>query len=280
MNTIFHSYHYRLSNVAERKAYHELSERLQTAGYKRFHAFGSYYYPDLDGLTITLETKHIFDNQWNTAPIGKYMTGLRIFDWGEEYNPSNPDMKRGHYIDLTPEMIAVRQNTLQCGYCGAYYKIESAPVFCTKCLDSPYLKEKDFPLLRLQTVENKWKHKFTALTDTEVQWLKPQYLEAQVHGQTGRNLAKLYETRANVEKEYQNAIDKKIPMLIAEAEVTRTGFTWLLDHGIDIENCIYYGHRHIFNFGWRSPLSDEVRVILREKLKNFPYPYQFDDRKR
>lgn len=278
MKTIIHSYYFNLNNNSESQDYSDLVTRLSKT-HKKFHAIGDYHYPNLDGAEIELKTQHIFDNQWNTAPIGKYTKGLRVFDWAESaiFNNGheNHSIKKGHYLDLTPEMIAIRKETLQCGYCGHYYPHTTEQTFCTQCLDSPYLEAKNLKLLRLVPVEGKWSRNVPELTAEEHASLFPLYHDSQVRGRVARDKEKLEEQRQKVQTEYEETVQKKIPALQVAAVVEYTGKNWLLSHDISIENVIYYSHTHIFSFGWMKPFAPEVQVTLRELLTAFPYPWEF-----
>ena len=278
MRTIIHSYYFNLNNKSEEQDYSALVARLKKT-HKKFRAIGEYYYPELNGAEIELEIQHIFDNQWNTAPIGKHTKGLRVFDWAESaiFNDGreNRTVKKGHYLDLTPEMIAIRKETLQCGYCGRYYPHTIEQKFCTHCLDSPYLEAKNLKLLRLSPVEGKWSRTSPELTAEEYATLFPLYHNAQVRGKVARDKEKLEEQRRRIQKDFDDTIQKKIPMLEATAKVEYIGKNWLLSHDISIENVIYYSHTHKFSFGWMKPFAPEVQVTLRELLKDFPYPWEF-----
>ena len=49
---------------------------------------------------------------------------------------------------------------------------------------------------------------------------------------------------------------------------------WLMDHGAGaalIDNCIYYSHTNLFNFGWRTPIAAEM---LADVLVGFPFAYE------
>lgn len=53
-----------------------------------------------------------------------------------------------------------------------------------------------------------------------------------------------------------------------------SGKLWLFDRGLDIENVIYYSHREIFTFGWRTLLTYEEQSIIRDVISEFPYEYE------
>lgn len=269
IKTTITSYYFNISNADEKTAYKALCEKLTANGLKVFYAWGgkgSYYYSEWrEGTQIELETKHIFDNQWNTAPIeGVSEIGLRVFDWAEDYLP-NKSIKCGHYLDITPEIKELRDNTLSCKYCGKQsLKTEASPEFCPHCIGSEYLTEKDLFLTRLAPVSFKGDRK--PLTDEELAILKPKYINAQSHGNTERDKARLAKQRTDMLAKRNQAIKK--------ATIEYDGLTWLLDHGIKIDNCIYYDHINRFSFGWRSPVSDSVKNAILEVVSEFPFNYE------
>ena len=82
------------------------------------------------------------------------------------------------------------------------------------------------------------------------------------------------ETReAARQKKRQGLIDdaaKKSQQRQAELD----GKLWLMDHGLDIENVIYYSHRDIFTFGWRELLTFEEQSAIRDVISEFPFEYE------
>jgi hypothetical protein len=213
---------------------------------------------------IELETKHLFDNQWNS-------TTDRVFDWYEPVNYSNgreiTTVKYGHYLTITQEMIEARNSTTTCGYCGAQYgpfHEKASGEFCDKCLDSPYLKQSDLHLLRLMPVSFNRSRKL--LTKDESAILAPLYIERQTVGSSSRAVAKRNRQR-------QDAIDKAAES-IKSAEDKRDGVLWLLDHNFDVDNVIYYKHTNSFCFGWRSPLEEAVADRLLQIISEFPFDYE------
>lgn len=59
-----------------------------------------------------------------------------------------------------------------------------------------------------------------------------------------------------------------------EMAIELKGMLWLLDHGIDTENAIYYRHTDRFCFGWRAPVTDKVLSQLLDVLTEFPFSYE------
>src|ERR1017187_1100926 len=179
METTIHTYQFYVNEPKGAAAYKALCERMKAQGTKCFESCGqgSHCVPAWDGLTLTLETNWVFDNQWNTAPVeGVGDKGLRVFDWAQDYRPNdNPTLKQGHYLDLTPEMIEVRKNRLKCGYCGKQYDARDTPAppaFCHACLGGEHLKAKDLMLTRIEPVLHQT---FAPLTPEETAELMPVY---------------------------------------------------------------------------------------------------------
>lgn len=213
-------------------------------------------------VEVTLETDNLFDNQWNTAE------GFRLFNKAE-YRHRNPNFKCGYWLEQTPEMVAILTGTAKCGYCG-----HKAPVgekdFCDKCLGSPHLEEGDLHLLRMHPIEEpglretvkserQRYRKHAPLTEQERETLLPRYVEAQTKGKRELTL-----------KAISDAYKKYARKLIL-ANVEYDGMRCIAKAGIPLDNVIFYEHTETFCFGWRNGLNDEVKEVLKEKLKDFPY---------
>lgn len=279
MQTTVHAYHFDTSIQNERTAWEALRAKLATWPHRmKSLTMGESYYETgrkLDGQTVTLETKHLFNNQWNTAPIeGVSTVGLRVFDWAQDaifrpYNGSeNKTIKRGYYLDQTDEMREIRRNTDACGYCGKQEPAAKGYVFCPHCLDSEYLKESDLLLTRMRAVEaDRFKEQLPPLTDAEAAHLIPLFREAQLHGSTVRGKARIAKQRQQIESEYQTTK--------ANAEEKHTAALWIADRmpGM-LSNWIYYSHTNKHSFGWRKPLSaGEVSALL-DIISEFPFGYE------
>lgn len=272
METILHAYRFDISKPNEKTAYDALRAMLSgTMGLKCFETWGggSHWMPTLDGHTLTLETESLFNNQWNTAPIGESKSGYRVFDWAQDYHSrdigKNPLIKQGHWLEQTAEMREIRRNTNGCGYCGKQEAAAKGLVFCDKCLDSPYLKAAELHLLRMVAVDESDK-KRAELTEAERAYLLPLYKAAQLHGSTERGKARIAKERADLEAEYLKTT--------AAAKTKRDGFLWLMNHGINTENCIYYSHTDRFSFGWRRPVDKEMESAILEVISEFPFSYE------
>ena len=213
-------------------------------------------------VEVTLETDNLFDNQWNSAE------GFRLFNKAE-YRYANPAYKRGYWLEQAPEMVTILTGTAKCGYCG-----HKAPVgekdFCDKCLGSPHLSEQDLNLLRMQPIEEpglretvkserKRYRKRAPLTEQERETLLPRYVEAQT-----KTLQELSQ------KAISDAL-KKCERKVKLANMEYDGTVRIAEAGIPLDNVIFYEHTETFCFGWRNGLSDEVKEVLKEKLKDFPY---------
>jgi hypothetical protein len=219
----------------------------------------------LDGCEVTLETKFLFTNQWNTAPTETSDKGLRVFDWAEAIYP-NKRIKEGQYLEVTKEMTDLLKNTLKCGYCGAQYNKTDAPEFCEKCLDSEYLEKNQIHLLRLKPIYGKSFPNRAELTDSETAVLIPEYTRQQTTATGSRAVAKLNRRRQQIEDAFKKDT--------YAAKTEHDGLIWLMDHNVNTGNCIYYNHTDKFSFGWRQPVSAEVKSSLLDILCEFPYAYE------
>jgi len=263
MKTVLHTYNFDLDNPAHREPYHQLKLKLEkTPG--RGHKMHAIKPPgearDYDPGEIELETEFLFENQWN-ANIG------RVFDWWEEYVVNRPLIKRGHYLEITPEMVAIRRDTLKCGYTGQQFPaadFADKPKFNTthQALGNCFLKESELHLVRLLPVSDEFTGKREPLTDAERDWLLPLYVAAQSKTQG--------EKRAKQIEEVKRKHDKEAALALTE----RDGMLWLLEHGVNIENCIFYDHTNTFCFGWRSPYGANAEQALQEAINGFPYQYE------
>jgi hypothetical protein len=213
-------------------------------------------------VEVSLNTDYLFDNQWSTAE------GFRLFNKAQ-YHHANPGYKCGYWLEQTPEMVAILTGTAKCGYCG-----HKAPVgekdFCDKCLSSPHLEEENLHLLRMQPIEEpglretvkserQRYRKHAPLTEQERETLLPRYVEAQTKGK--RELA---------QKALSDAHDKCVRK-VKLANMEYDGTVRIAEAGVPLGNVIFYEHTETFCFGWRNGLSDAVKEVLKEKLKDFPY---------
>lgn len=271
MKTIFHAYRFDIAKASEKTAYAALCERLKDGPHKMesFTELGaSYYKPVLDGREIELETKHLFDNQWNTAPLeGISDKGLRVFDWAEDVIFQARNIKQGHWLEQTADMREIRRNTHKCGYCGAQEPAAKGYVFCPHCIDSKYLKESDLHITRMRPIECSGPGaEFKPLSEAERAHLLPLYRDAQLHGATERGRARIAKARRDVEEKHRK--------VIYAANTERDGFVWLMDRGIRTDNVIYYSHADRFCFGWRVACDAEFTSNILDVISEFPFRYE------
>jgi hypothetical protein len=182
LKTKIHYYRFDIGNLEEKQKYKILCNELKSKGYTLFdsislmdHDKKTEWFNKIKNLEnkgiIELETEFLFNNQWNT---NKNSLNLRVFDWAEEIY-ANKDIKEGYYMDITPEMKEIRQNTFKCGYCGKqYYKPGKNKTFCLDCLDYEYLKEDNLKLLRLYSVAND-NNEYPELSEKELNYLIPKF---------------------------------------------------------------------------------------------------------
>lgn len=292
LSTVLRTYHFNTDEPGQDAAYKALRAKMKAAGVRPFVSWsgdGGHTLPDaLDGGAVQLETAHLFADQWNTAPIpgDSSALGRRLFDWAEDARPDRGqpigsmaprNIRRGHYLEQTPEMAAVRRDTLKCGYCGHYERRDAGHVFCPACPGSEYLEPDNLKLTRLRPVAESNSGKFPELTETERAERMAVYQEAQREGAKTRAGAKLEAFRARVvakaEKERRNV------------ETERDGLLWLLDHDLGslaAENVIFYSHTGRFGFGWWAPLDYAFACEIMGQLSDagFPYPYDVETRER
>jgi hypothetical protein len=218
---------------------------------------------------VELETKFLFDDQWNEVGSDS-KNGRRLFDWYLEYRLENKNIKQGHWLDQTQEMLDIRHQNKTCGYCGGMSIGQE--VFCTKCLGSEYLEERYLPLLRLRRFSSV-RGETPPLTEEEKAWLIQQYEVAQGLGKEHRDLLAVSKLRKKVAALVPDA-EVKARGLILEAYKKTEAFTWLLDHKFrDIGNVIYYSHTDKFCFGWSKPYGADASV-LKESLREFPFDFE------
>lgn len=271
LTTAYHAYHFDVRYPAQAEAWRELKTKLEAQGLRCFetHGGGSHYCGELDGRELVLETTHLFDNQWNTAPVeGVTDKGLRVFDWAKDYESSigaPKNIKRGHYLDQTEDMARVRRETLKCGYCGHMEPASAGLAFCPACPGSEHLKESDLKLTRLRRICD-LREPFAELTEAEKAELLPRWRDAQIHGGNARDKARIAKARAKLEQDYQKKTHN--------AQTERDGMLWLMDHGINTANVIYYDHTGRFSFGWREPIGAELLSQLLDVISEFGFPYE------
>jgi len=284
LSTTLHTYSFDIRTPEGREAWRLFTLERQSDGARVmgpvFHdAAASRADRGRDGSTVTLETAHLFDNQWNATDATG--AGFRAFDWLIEAEAPRDSsvigapkgIKRGYYLDQTPEMHAARSEREACGYCGKQrVAAPDAPTFCPACIGSEYLKPEDFRLTRMAPVMEGNEAR-APLSDDEQSERLAAWREAQREGAATRAGAKLVAFRARVEAK---ALKEQ-----TNAQRERDGMLWLLDHdlgGLAADNAIYYNHTGRFSFGWRAKLDYSVACDIMGKLSDegFPFPYDVE----
>lgn len=256
--------------------YRALSEKLEGLGPEKFAAIGpndadhfARKIKPLDGQVVYLETKHLFSNQWNTAPTPTSESGLRVFDWSEPINIHNRKLAYGYWLEYDLEEVRnLRASRLQCGYCGRQTQ-DHGDGFCHDCMGSEYLGEADLHMLRLLPVAESFGGNRAPLTDEERAALVPELINAQIHGNTEREKQRVAKARQDIKEER----DK----VISDANAKFDGMTWLMDHGVNTSNVIYYSHTGRFCFGWRKKYSKAEAEALRIALQGFTWPHDIQE---
>lgn len=268
IKTRLHHYRYNVEDDADRTAWEDLRRRLKAQGLRCFRSITGTgrahdWYKELiiplDGQPVELETRHLFDNQWNTGPTETSEQGFRVFDWAEAIYP-NRHIKQGHYLEQTEEMEQARRARFKCGYCGAQY-VNPAGKWCRKCLGSQYLKRDELRLLRLKPVTAGLGAQFTDEAPAE---LAGEY-EVRQHDARHKRL----------EKDHADKL-RRLERNIEDAKTALEAFHWLIDHGQDVENVIFYSHTGRFCFGWRTPIDAAEYSALVDVLCEFPFDYDVE----
>lgn len=277
IKTRFKYYRFDVSNKEELKTYEKLLETelkgrecfkthwINLTDYNKHNAFINKIKDIHNKGFVELETKFLFNNQWNTT---KDFHNLRVFDW-DEYQYQNKDIKEGYYLEITKEINDIRNNTLNCGFCGKqYYKTNKT--ICDSCLDSEHLKEEDIYLLQLKPISFKGNRKKIP-EELNKELLKKYYAK--------QNKAKKRRAKLELKRQYQKIKEIKNEWKKVKENNLKeyNGKKWLLDNGIiELNNLIYYNHRDIFCFGWRNKLTKKEAEKIKRKIAKFPYAVEFE----
>lgn len=265
MKTIFHAKRFDTLKASERAAYKALVAELK-AEPGRGHCFGPVWdtggaYASriaCDGQEIYLQTEStvgVHENQLNAIfSDGK---SRRVFDLSDSsIGPQSNHVRTVTWFDLPPALVALRNSTLRCGYCGKDEAADSGKVFCDKCPGSEYLKPDDFKLLRLMPIS--FRGDRPEITEAERAAILPAYQAGRLALGARRKAAKV----AQIAAQHENA----------ERELE--GFTFFWDRGVDTENLIYYGSTKGFCFGWRKPLTDAEAAEVLAVISEFRFRYE------
>lgn len=280
LKTTLHTFNFDTRNAEGLAAWNAFKKERELSGHTPLMhgpVLSSCHFPMVkyDGQTVELEAeKNLFDNQWNMVTE---TGGVRVFDYALQsdsaphaHGMSAPrGVRRGHWLEQTNEMRALRAGTHTCGYCGTKYGQERAGTFCDSCIDSEYLEKKDLHLLRLLPLSDR-KASRKPLTQTERNTLEPIYTEGRIRGVTERGKARMAKARADLIA----SRDKTIRI----ANTKFDGMTWIMDKGFSTDNVIFYDHMAngagVFSFGWRKPLDKETTDALLDLMSEFPFEYE------
>jgi hypothetical protein len=239
-----------------------------------------------------ISTEHVYNDQWNTVPFEdepEGTRGYRVFDWYERYLCKQPGSGRqgpmgreGHWLELNEDLLNLRRNIFECGYCGykEYYPEGRLPEdhngFCGDCLTSPYLAEKHYHLTRMVSLFSKpwynsrrgaWPER-AELTPAEMEQMKKWVFQAY-----SNPVVRDPEKRA---KDLAKDLEKAQTLLHRE-QLHVAGIQWLQEHAeLPIDNLIYYNHTGMFTFGWQGDgLPEEAKKAIRVQMEGFPANWEF-----
>lgn len=268
MKTKIHIFNYDTRKPEELKRWNELKATMRAHGQSPFDAYGHAEDFIKDDKVITLDTQHLFNNQWNTADH-EGETGHRVFDF-RLYYPRNHFMT-GYWLEQSDAMKEIRAKNFHCGYCGKMYYLPDHQ-FCLSCLGSEYLKEDELYLLRLTPINvdrfSRSAIKGKAIPGDTLKAIPADLLTAYHERQKVARHARLEKRKTDKLVDLQKEREEK--------EIEFNGMKFLIDLDLDFDNVIYYRHTERFGFGWREKIDSEIAQSLRDKLKEEKFPYPFD----
>lgn len=283
METIFHRYSFDITTPSGMAAWASFKMERKAAGARImgpvFHKASDAERSINDGDTVTLDMRHLFDNQWNTEIVAGIPLCLRVFDWLEEAEMPNLSagfgaprgIRRGHWLEITSDMTAIRRDTLKCGYCGYKTPKQDAPTFCPSCIGSEYLTPEIFYMTRLAPVASGSSSKARPpLSELEQAERRAAWQDANREGAKTQAGAKLAAFRAATVTQWEKEL--------LSANTKHAGIMWLLAHdfgGLAQSNTIFYPHTGRFCFGWRTAIDYELAREIMGKFSDggFPFPY-------
>lgn len=226
----------------------EIAIFAKKEGLKPFHSLSFQFSLIPEGI-YEVETDHIFSNQYNT--VGKDgKPGYRIFEYCKELQMRTcKELDRGYYIASGIKEIREYQKTVSvCHYCGKQY-INTDLQFCNSCTGSQYLQEKDYHLLRLTNIHDKYSSK--PLPEELIKTIK--------EAQKKANLEREAKNQADSLKRLENEIKDKMKDHRFRLKLYENYFTYG-----ELNNLIHYSHKDTFTFGWRNKIAD--KEALRNRL--------------
>lgn len=261
MQTTLRTFNFDIREPDQKAAWCELRAKLKEGPPCHGPVFSDVWskFKEYDGTVVELETKHLFNNQWNMV-----QGNLRVFDYALESLQYQPNIRRGHYLEQTTEMREIRRNTHACPYCGKQEPAQKGYVFCPHCLGNAYLKLDDVlkGATRMRPVDSE--RDWIPLSPAERDHLLPRYADAQLR------------TNAAATDKFLKGVRDKCRNTIGRAYMERRGYERLcaLNLGrLASENVIYYSHTGRFSFGWRKPLSGIELSDVLDVISEFSFPY-------
>lgn len=260
IKTKIHFYYFNLANEKDAKAYKDLKSELKSNAH-RGHWLNALalqeggHWTEEHGTSKTIELEvdnFITNNQWNTK------CGQRVFDWCEDIYP-NRQLKKGHYLEITQEMVKARK-TLKCGYTGKLIRDPEAKEndFNLAAIGSKYLQEKDFPLLRLEPA-GRCKRNYKKLTKKETEKL----LQLQIK-------ARLKHNEEDFKKEVQEEKDK-----IAIYEKNIEIMEWLKENDLPCDIRFIFIYQGEAKFKHQE---DHIKEVILDKLVDAPFKWEFEEK--
>lgn len=267
MKTTITGYRFDTNNAREKQLYQELCDRLSTTPgrapiFDVINVGSKPYVLPSNPVEIELATDFITNNQWNTSDSSKNYPSTRVFDWWENISPNARNYKHGHYLEITPEMIAIRRDTKKCGFCGTHYFL-TEQAYCTACIGSEYLQESNLDLLQLLPAGSPGRTE-RKLSDKDYAELQGLWLEAQ----TSLRAQKLEKFRLRIKQDHSDAIRK--------ANIEYDGYLKLIQCNAPASEAIFYTHTEKFTFGWRSELDMKTAEAILSKIRKANFPYLVD----
>ncbi len=83
------------------------------------------------------------------------------------------------------------------------------------------------------------------------------------------------QAKLKAEKDRHTKKLKDLAQAVKDAEKELIAFTWLINAGISVDNCIYYTHKDIFSFGWIESIQDAEKEKITKLMAGFPYEWEF-----
>ncbi len=224
---------------------------------------------------------------------GRWVSGGCMHDEVLEYFPALAPYVRWHLTSTDGPMHYLANAQYHAGFCeGMEDKrniehLKSTIVYGAVASDSDVNLETltadeldAFLVARFPALMRQFQEDMNTLFENPILWSSDSPLPAIVGEKTRiktsiempiRKPRKTQEQRtAELRQEVIDAYDKK-----ARAEtIERDGKLWLIDHGIKIDNVIYYTHRDMWTFGWRELLTFEQQSAIRDVISGFPFEYE------